>query len=57
MENLVKFNGLGWLSGLITTWRHNMATISEIEDFRAQFEMFAFYSLLLAVCTNNAIGN
>ena len=31
-----------------------MATISEIEDFRAQFEMFAFYSLLLAVCTNNA---
>ena len=34
-----------------------MATISGIEDFRTQFEMFAVYSLLLAVCTNNYVGN
>ena len=37
--------------------RHNMATISSIEDFRTQFEMFTVYPLLLAVCTNNSIGN
>ena len=34
-----------------------MAIISEIEVFRSQFEMFDVYSLLLAVCTNNSIGN
>ena len=27
----------------ITMWRHNMATISEIKDFRTQSEMFAVY--------------
>ena len=47
----------GIVSDLITTWRHNMATISAIEDFRTQFEMFTVYSLLLAACTNNSIGN
>ena len=47
----------GIVSDLITTWRHNMATISAIEDFRTQFEMSTVYSLLLAVCTNNSIGN
>ena len=34
-----------------------MATISDIEDFRIQFEMFAVYSLLPAVCANNFIAN
>ena len=34
-----------------------MTTISGIEDFRNQFEMFAVYSLLLAVNTNNYVGN
>ena len=47
----------GIVSDLITTWRHNIATISAIEDFRTQFEMFTVCSLLLAVCTNNSIGN
>ena len=34
-----------------------MATISGIEEFYTQLEMFAVYSLLHAVCTNNSIGN
>ena len=34
-----------------------MVTISDIEDFRTQFEMFAVNSLLPAVCTNNSVGN
>ena len=34
-----------------------MVTISDIEDFRTQFEMFAINSLLPAVCTNNSVGD
>ena len=45
-------NSSGWLLDLITTWRHNMARISAIKDFRTQFEMFALYSLLFAVFLN-----
>ena len=33
-----------------------MTTISRIEDFRTQLEIFAVY-LLIAVYTNNYIGN
>ena len=34
-----------------------MTTISGIEDFRTQFEIFAVYLLLVAVYINNYIGN
>lgn len=34
-----------------------MATISEIEDFLNNVEIFAVYLLSLTVCTNNYIGN
>ena len=34
-----------------------MTTISRIEDFRTQFEIFAVYLLLIAVYTDNYIGN
>ena len=32
-----------WLSDLITTRRHNVATIMEIKDFPTRFEMFSVY--------------
>ena len=45
-------NSSGWLLDLITTWRHNMARISAIKDFRTQCKMFAVYSLLFVVFLN-----
>lgn len=35
-------------------WRHNTATMSEIEDFRNL--LYIVYSLLLAACAHNSVG-
>ena len=37
-------------------WRHNTATMSEIEDFRNLLYILIVYSLLLAACAHNSVG-
>ena len=45
----------GSLSVLITTWRHNMAAISKIGNFRIHFALLVICSIILGKFTHNSI--